>query len=446
MATEIKLPRLGQGMEAGTIVRWLKSEGDQVAKGEPLFELDTDKVTQEVEADAEGVLLKIVVSEGEANVGATVAVIGAADEDVSELLAGAQGENGDSAAPPVEAPTEEAPATEESPATEDDGAEAAPPSATASSESETPSNRLLQGEEVADSGTVSAPTRAEGERIKASPLARRIARERGLDLAALSGTGPEGRIIAEDVERAGDGAAPLAAASAAADAEGEIEVVELTSVRRTIARRLTDAWQAPVFQLSVTADASELTSTRERMVEALREGETKPTVNDVLTRLVASALQRHPAVNALFVDGKIHRYSRANVGIAVAAPSGLVVPVIPAADRKSVPEIAAVRADLVARAREGKLKLADLEEGTFTISNLGMYDIEQFIAVLNPPQVAILAVGSIEERPAAVDGNLEIRPALTMTLTCDHRAIDGSEGAEFLRTVKSFVEAPALAL
>ncbi len=447
MATEIKLPRLGQGMEAGTIVRWLKSEGDQVAKGEPLFELDTDKVTQEVEADAAGVLLKIVVSEGEASVGATVAVIGSADEDVSGLLAGAQGENGDSAAPPVEAPAEDAPTSEESPTTGDGGDQDAPPS-TKTSEDESPSSSRLQGEEVAGSEAASVPTRAEGERIKASPLARRIARERGLDLAALSGTGPEGRIIAEDVEKAGDGVPPVAAAaaSAAPQAEAEIEVVELTSIRRTIARRLTDAWAAPVFQLSVTADASELTSTRERMVELLREGETKPTVNDVLTRLVAVALQRHRAVNALFVDGQIHRYSSANVGVAVAAPSGLVVPVIRAADRKSVLEIAAARADLVSRAREGKLKMPDLEEGTFTISNLGMYGIEQFIAVLNPPQVAILAVGSIEDRPVAVEGNLEIRPTLTMTLTCDHRAIDGSEGAEFVRTVKTLVESPALAL
>ena len=449
MATEIKLPRLGQGMEAGTIVRWLKSEGDEVAKGEPLFELDTDKVTQEVEADAAGVLLKIVVPEGEASVGTTVAVIGSADEDVSELLTGAQGENGDSAAPPVEAPAEEAPATEDPPATEDGGAQDAPPSAKASSGGETPSNTLLQGEDEAGSEAASAPARAEGERIKASPLARRIARERGLDLGALSGTGPEGRIIAEDVEKASAedvaSAAPVAT-SAALEPETEIEVVELTSIRRTIARRLTDAWAAPVFQLSMTADASELVATRERMVELLCEGETKPTVNDVLTRLVAAALQRHRAVNALFVDGKIHRHQRANVGIAVATPNGLVVPVIRAADRKSVLEVAAVRADLVSRAREGMLKMTDLEEGTFTISNLGMYGIEQFIAVLNPPQVAILAVGSIEDRPAAIDGRLEIRPALTLTLTCDHRAIDGSEGAEFLRDVKAFVEQPALAL
>ena len=440
MATEVKLPRLGQGMEAGTIVRWLKAEGDEVAKGEPLFELDTDKVTQEVEADAAGVLLKIVVPEGEASVGTTVAVIGSADEDVSGLLEGAQGGNG--GAPPTSADTP--PAAEERPA--EARSETEP-------DEETPSGAEPQGpsEAAMEPGPADAPsTRAEGEPIKASPLARRMARERGLDLAALTGTGPEGRIIAEDVERAGDGAAPAAAAAAAAAAASapaeEVEIVELTSIRKTIARRLTEAWQAPVFQLSVTADASELASTRERMVELLREGETKPTVNDVLTRLVASALQRHPTVNALFVDGRIHRYSSVNVGIAVATDNGLVVPVIRDAGRKSVLEIAAARADIVARAREGKLKMPDLEDGTFTISNLGMYGIEQFIAVLNPPQVAILAVGSIEDRPAAIDGSLAIRPTMTMTITCDHRAIDGSEGAEFLRTVKSLVESPSLAL
>jgi pyruvate dehydrogenase E2 component (dihydrolipoamide acetyltransferase) len=276
-----------------------------------------------------------------------------------------------------------------------------------------------------------------------------MARERGIDLTVLSGTGPEGRIIAEDVEGA---AAPEAATAAPAapptpqGADGEIEVVELTSTRRTIARRLVEAWEAPVFQLSVTANASELVATRERLVELVREGEVKPTVSDVLTRVVASALVRHRPVNAHFVDGKILRFPGAGVGIAVAAPSGLIVPVIRDADRKTVQQIAATRADLVSRAREGKLTLPDLEGGTFTISNLGMYGIEQFVAVLNPPQVAILAVGSIESRPAAIGGELVIAPTMTMTLSCDHRAIDGSEGAEFLRTVKAFVESPALAL
>ena len=420
MATEVKLPRLGQGMESGTIVRWLKTEGDSVTKGEPLYELDTDKVTQEVEAESDGVLLKIVIADGEVDVGTTVGIIGAQDEDVAALLAGSQGGNGDAPAATAAAPVSE---TAVSP----------PPSDAA------PASEV----EVEEPPQSAKTPRAPGEHVKASPLARRIARERGVDIGQIAGTGPEGRVIAEDVENA---AARPAAAAAAAPASPDVEIVELTSTRKTIARRLTEAWQAPVFQLTVTADATELVATRERMVELLREGETKPTVSDVLTRIVASALVRHRPVNANFVDGKLHRFAAANVGLAVAAPSGLVVPVIRDADKKSVQQIAADRADIVSRARNGKLKLSDLEGGTFTISNLGMYGIEQFIAVLNPPQVAILAVGSIEERATVIDGDLAIVPTMTMTLTCDHRAIDGSEGAEFLRDVKAYVEAPALAL
>jgi pyruvate dehydrogenase E2 component (dihydrolipoamide acetyltransferase) len=414
VAVEVKLPRLGQGMESGTIVRWLKSEGEAVSKGEPLYELDTDKVTQEVEADADGVLLKIVLPEGEADVGTTVAILGSEGEDVSELVASAAGGNGGAPAPAQAEPQPEPPPTTDEP--------------------------------PAQAATADAPVRAPGERVKASPLARRIARERGIDLATLTGTGLEGRIIAEDVEKAEAAPAPTAAAAPPAAPAGEVEIVELTNVRKTIARRLTEAWQAPVFQLTVTANATELVNTRERMVDLMREGDVKPTVNDVLTRVVASALMRHRPVNATFVDGKLQRYPAAHVGIAVAAPSGLIVPVIRDADRKSVQQIAAARADLVSRARDGKLQLQDLEGGTFTISNLGMYGIEQFVAVLNPPQVAILAVGSIADRPHAIDGQLEIAPTLTLTLTCDHRAIDGSEGAEFLRTVKQLVESPALAL
>jgi len=426
MAVEVKLPRLGQGMESGTIVRWLKAEGETVSKGEPLYELDTDKVTQEVEAETTGVLLKIVVADGDVHVGTTVAVIGARDEDVSGLLAVSQGGNGGVPLAAV-GPDEPTPKADE------------------------PSNRLLQGER-SGAETAAAPsspisTAASGSRVKASPLARRMARESRVDLAGLTGTGPEGRIIADDVEDAASRDAATGAPTApAAPPPGEVEVIELTSTRRTIARRLTEAWEAPVFQLSVTADASELVATRERLVQLMREGETKPTVNDLLTRVVASALARHRPLNAHFVDGKIVRFPGASVGIAVAAPSGLVVPVIRDADRRTVQQIAAARAVLVSRARDGKLKLIDLEGGTFTISNLGMYGIEQFVAVLNPPQVAILAVGSIEDRPAALDGELVIAPTMTMTLSCDHRAIDGSEGAEFLRTVKTFVEAPALAL
>ena len=430
MASEVKLPRLGQGMESGTIVRWLKTEGDAVTKGEPLYELDTDKVTQEVEAESDGVLLRIVIADGEVDVGTTVGIIGAQDEDVSALLADAQGGNGGAPpAPPAAAPPEAQEEQEEAEAP----AETAEPS-------QVPSDTVSQAVEPRPAPAVA---RAPGDRVKASPLARRIARERGIDLAQIGGTGPDGRVVAEDVEKA----AVLPPAEAPAGApQPEVEVVELTSTRKTIARRLTEAWAAPVFQLTVSADATELVATRERMVELLREGETKPTVSDVLTRLVAAALVRHRAVNANFVEGKLHRFSAANVGLAVAAPSGLIVPVIRDADRKSVLEVARDRADVVSRAREGKLQLPDLEGGTFTISNLGMYGIEQFVAVLNPPQVAILAVGSIDDRAAVVDGEIAVVPTLTLTLTCDHRAIDGSEGAEFLRDVKAFVETPALAL
>jgi pyruvate dehydrogenase E2 component (dihydrolipoamide acetyltransferase) len=285
-----------------------------------------------------------------------------------------------------------------------------------------------------------------GTRIKASPLARRIARERGLELSAIAGTGPDGRILAEDVERAPAAGAPVAAPAPLAAPSGEIEVIELTSIRKTIARRLTEAWAAPVFQLGVSIDMSETLHLREQLVARLAEGDTKPTVNDLLTRFVGVALMQHRALNATFTGAEIHRHPGAHVGVAVAAPNGLVVPVIRDADRRSVQEIARARADLVARSRDGKLTLPDMEGGTFTISNLGMFGIEQFVAVLNPPQVAILAVGAVKDTPVVVNGEIDIAPMMHVVLTCDHRAIDGADGAEFLRTLVALVEQPALAL
>jgi pyruvate dehydrogenase E2 component (dihydrolipoamide acetyltransferase) len=259
-----------------------------------------------------------------------------------------------------------------------------------------------------------------------------MARERGIELSALTGTGPDGRIVAEDVEKAVS--APSVAPAAPT---GDIEVVQLTSVRKTIARRLTEAWEAPVFQLSVTADASELVATREQMVEHLREGETKQTVSDLLTRLVAG---RHPPPrhNAQFVAADPCHQRRTPCGM---TPNGL-----PSRYPRGRPEYPADRCRAfrsVTRARDGKLT-QDLEAARSRL-NLGMYGWSS-VAVLNPPQVAILAVGSIDDRPLVVGGDLLIAPALTLTLTCDHRAIDGSEGAEFLRTVKVFLETPALAL
>ena len=277
-------------------------------------------------------------------------------------------------------------------------------------------------------------------RIKASPLARRIARERGVELSSLQGTGPEGRIVAEDVERAAAAPAPTAAPAV----EVEAEVVPLTSLRRTIARRMTEAWQAPAFQISMSADMTRALEIRARLVE---RGDTpKPTISDLLTKVAAAALMRHRGVNALFEGDSVRLLPSADIGIAVATDRGLVVPVIQGCERLTIPEIAAARADLVERARSGKLQQADLEGGSFTISNLGMYGVEQFVAVLNPPQAAILAVGAATETPVARDGAVEIRPLMTMTLTCDHRSIDGATAADFLRTVKTFLEEPGLAL
>ena len=406
MPTEVKLPRLGQGMESGVIVRWLRAEGDAISKGDPLYELDTDKVTQEVESDVTGTLVKIVVAEGEVEVGATVAVIDAQ----------ADSPDGEPARSPAPSPPE---------------AVEPPPTS-------------VEQTAVADTPPSSPSLYAPVGRVKASPLARRIARERGVDLASIRGTGPEGRILAEDVERAGTGApAPMAPV---AMPPGEVEVVQLTSIRKTIARRLTEAWTAPVFQLGVSADMTEALALREKLVERMAEGDAKPTVNDLLVKLAAVALTRHSAVNATFTGETIERHPEAHVGIAVAAPQGLIVPVIRDADRRTVQEIARARADLVGRARDNKLTLADLDGGTFTISNLGMFGVEQFTAVLNPPQVAILAVGAVKDEPVVVDGELDVAPILRMTLTCDHRAIDGADGAQFLQTLVALVEQPALAL
>jgi pyruvate dehydrogenase E2 component (dihydrolipoamide acetyltransferase) len=398
MATEVILPRLGQGMESGTIVRWLKSEGEPVEKGEPLFELDTDKVTQEVEAEAAGVLLKIAVAEGEVPVGQTVAFIGAEGEDVPEVAATAPQQ--EEAKPAAEAePVQEAPQQEAAPTT--------------------------------------------NGRIKASPLARRIARERGIELSGIRGTGPDGRIVAEDVERAeaGGPAAPVAPVAVPA---GEVERIPLTNIRKTIARRLTEAWQIPVFQLQTSADMTRANALVAKLRE--RDPDVRVTVTDVLTKVCAQALMRHREVNAEWTDDAILIHPSANVGLAVAAPQGLVVPVIRSAERLSLSEIPRIRADLVGRARENKLRAEDLQGGTFTISNLGMYAVESFTAVLNPPQAAIVAVGATEERVVPVDGGTAVCPIVTLTGTFDHRAVDGAPAAAFLQTLKESLEDPGLAL
>src|SRR5579862_2201512 len=319
-------------MESGTIVKWLKREGEPVEKGEPLYELDTDKVTQEVEAEASGVLLKIAISEGEVEVGRTIAFIGAQGEEVPQP-AGPAAEPKDEQRPQAPKPVQ---------------------------------SRLA------------ATTNG---RLKASPLARRLARERGIDLASLRGTGPEGRIVAEDVE--GAEVRPAAAAVPASPSPtGEVESRPLTTIRKTIARRLTQAWTVPAFQLTVSADmtrANELVAKQRELNPDVRI-----TVTDLLTKLCAQALIRHRDMNVQYAEDALLVFPSADVGIAVAAPQGLVVPVLRAAERLTLAQIAAVRGDLVTRARESKLRTEDLEGGTFTISNLGMFGVDQFVAVLNP--------------------------------------------------------------
>jgi pyruvate dehydrogenase E2 component (dihydrolipoyllysine-residue acetyltransferase) len=428
VASEVTLPRLGQGMESGTIVRWLKSEGDTVEKGEPLYELDTEKVTQEVEAEASGVLLKVLVAEGdEIEVGRTIAFIGDEGDELPDVSADKRAPTSkEAAAPVVESEREEGSAAPAREAERERGRKAS-----------------VQAQGEPEGAPVAATAPSNGGRIKASPLARRIARERGIDLAALTGTGPEGRIVAEDVERAAV-APPKAPPAPAPRPSEDVEWVELSPLRKTVARRLIEAWAAPAFQISMSAEMARAQELRARLVE--RHPDAPPTVTDVLTKVCAVALMRHRAVNSLYMGDRIAVHPSANVGIAVASERGLVVPVIPGCERLTVAEIAAARADLVSRAREGKLQAADLEGGTFTISNLGMYGVEQFIAVLNPPQAAILAVGAIEDRPLARAGEVVVRPMLTLTLTCDHRTIDGATAADFLRTVKDFLEEPGLTL
>jgi pyruvate dehydrogenase E2 component (dihydrolipoamide acetyltransferase) len=408
MATEVKLPRLGQGMESGTIVKWLKSEGDAVEKGEALYELDTDKVTQEVEAEASGVLLKIAVREGEVEVGKTIGFIGDQGESVSE---------------PVDAPSE--------PERERDR-----PSS---------SNGSQRDVEAEQTEPAAAEQTGSGGRIKASPLARRIARERGVDLAQLRGTGPDSRIVAEDVERSGAQPEPAPAAAAPAPApSGAVQSRPLSNVRKTIARRLTQAWTVPAFQLTVNVDMTRVNE----LVQGQRElnPDVRITVTDVLTKVCAQALMRHGDMNVQYADDTLLVFPSADIGIAVAAPQGLVVPIVRGAERLTIAQIAQVRADLVGRARDARLRAEDLDGGTFTISNLGMFDVDQFIAVLNPPQASILAVGATREQVVPHDGELLVLPVMTMTLTCDHRAVDGATGAEFLRTIRSFLEDPGLAL
>jgi len=425
MATQVKLPRLGQGMDEGKVLQWLKGEGDSVAKGEELYEVETEKVNVEVEAPAGGTILKVMVDAGETvDIGTVLAWIGEPGESVPEGDA-PSGNGATPTAPEAEAAAEPA-AANAAKAASSPAAKAAAPAAHSNDD----------------------------RRVKASPLARRRAAEQGIELSGVSGSGPDGRIIARDIEglaQAGASAGAAAAAAPVASTAGMqfapgTERVELTSMRRTIARRLSEAWQAPSFILNRNVDMTATNDLRTRILKGVAEGEVRPTISDILTKACAVALRRHRDMNAHWNEDSILRFDAAHIGLAVATDNGLVVPVIRDAHAKTVREIAADRKALVDKARIGKLQPADFEGGTFSISNLGMMGIDSFTAVLNPPQAGILAVGATVDTPVVIDRRVEVRPIMTISLTCDHRTVDGAVGARFLQTLVEHLEDPATML
>jgi len=413
MAVEVPMPRLSDTMEQGTVARWLKHEGDPVVAGDVIAEIDTDKATMELTAYEDGVLLKILVGEGEsADLGTPIALIGTEGEK----------------APDAPAPAKPA---------EPEPVSSGPPEPAARPEPAGPT----------DDGT------------RASPIARRIAAAAGLDLRELAGkgSGPDGRIVKVDVERAlgAEGGperiavepATVAAASAPAPAPAEDEVVDPTPMLRAVARRMSESKATvPHFYLDAEIDMGDALALREELNQALAgEGE-KIGVNDLLLRAAALALVESPKFHRSWRDGKLVLHKSAHVGIAVALDDGLIVPVLRSVERKTVREIALESRDLVERARAGKLRQDEIEGGTFTISNLGMFGIPRFSAVVNPPEPGILAVGATVKRPVVVDDAVSIRPIMAVTLSVDHRATSGAEGARLLESIRRRLEQPVLLL
>jgi len=418
--SEIVMPRLSDSMEEGTILTWLKQVGEEVAIGDELVEIETDKANMAYEADVAGTLTEILAQEGDTlAIGEPIAVVGDA--------------NGAGAPAP-----EEAPAIAEAPAAPETPAPAEP--------------RPADGPKSGDIGTVSAH-RADGARVKASPVARRLAKERGIDLTTLTGSGPGGRIVKKDVKNAAQDASPAAAAPPAADAaggaasaetaKGETTVEELSKLQEVIARRMAESKAtAPHFYLEATVDMSAAVEGRARLKGATPEGQVVPSFNDMVVKACALALKEFPRANGAYRDGRFELYSRVNVGVAVAAQDALVVPTVFDADKKGLSQIAEDARAVAAKVRDGSVTPPELSGGTFTVSNLGMYGIRNFGAVINPPQAAILAVGAIEERPVARDGSLAIAQLMDVTLACDHRILYGADAAEFLARIRALLEEP----
>ncbi|HKW47137.1 MAG TPA: dihydrolipoamide acetyltransferase family protein [Gemmatimonadaceae bacterium] len=445
MATKVFMEALSPTMEEGRLVKWLKNEGDAVKSGDPLAEVETDKAIMELVARGDGVLRKRLIGEGESRpVGQLVGVIAAPDENIDALVAEAGGA-AQSAAPaqpaPVVAQTTASASPVPSAPNESQGEASAPPqqkvAASASTGATAP--RVL--------APPPPPQRAEGNGggVRSSPLARRLASEQGLDLGQLRGTGPGGRIIKRDIEAAAAvGAAPAAQRAPQRPArEGDFQDVALTQIRKTIARRLSESiGPVPTFYLTAEFDLGRVDDMRKAM--ASLGDEFKVSVNDVLLKAVATALAQHPEINAHWLGDRIRMFNRVHLGVAVATDDGLIVPVIFDADQKSMRQISAEVKELAKLSRERRLKPEQYTGSTFSVSNLGMYGIDQFTAIINPPETGILAVGRAEDKAIVVDGQIAVRKRLRLTMSCDHRAVDGAVGARFLQTLGRMIENPLM--
>ena len=433
MATQVVMPKLSPTMEEGQLARWLKKEGDSVSMGEPLAEIDTDKATMEMQALSNGVLRKILINEGEsAPLGQPIAIIGEADEDITELLKTATaGKPAQAAAAPEKLP----------------GSDAAPAVEVPPKNQETPSPSVsTDGKKPQGSAT---PT----GRILISPIAARMAAEAGIDLNTLRGSGPGGRIVKSDVEAAKTQKPatperklpPLSALRTAQPGAvygpSAYRDEPLSEMRRTIARRLvTSLGPVPHFFLTSEIDMERAADMRRSVNELYPEA--KVSINDLIIKVAAVTLIQHPQVNASFQDKTVRYYEHADIGVAVATENGLITPIIRAAELKSLVGIAGEVRELADRARARKLIPEEYTGATFSVSNLGMFGIEEFTAVINPPEGAILAVGAMAPKPVAKDNEIVIRQTMRVTMSCDHRVIDGAVGAKFLQTFKQIMENP----
>jgi pyruvate dehydrogenase E2 component (dihydrolipoamide acetyltransferase) len=437
MATKVVMEALSPTMEEGRLVKWVKNEGDTVAKGEVLAEIETDKAVMELVARGDGVLRKRVLAEGEtAPVGQLVGVIGAADEDIGSILASA----------PAAVEAAGGGAATAAPATPATAAAAPTPGTPAPTPTQAPAAAQAPSAPAPSAAAPSAPQppHENGGRPRSSPLARRLASDRGLDLGQVHGSGPGGRIIKRDIEAATTaGGAATPSAAPRPPAAGDFTDVPLTQIRKTIARRLTESiGPIPTFYLTMEADLTRTAELRQAMTEA--GNEFKVSFNDIILKAVATALARHPEVNAHWLGDRVRQFNRVHLGMAVAIEDGLITPVLFDADRKGLGELSQEARDLATRARARKLTPNEYTGSTFSVSNLGMFGIDQFTAIINPPESGIVAVGAVEEKPVVVDGQVVVRKRVRVTMSCDHRVIDGATGARFLQDLRRMLENPLM--